>query len=132
MIGSRHYTGYLHNISLAGARLRTISRIGKLGPVMLRLPDLRPLRCRLRWIEAHHAGVSFEMMLTRTELLQWVQSRSEFDRLGVSTDCEILYLRDLEDESSHDGCRGEASRPSARASRHRQVQRWDGGGSLVF
>lgn len=51
-IGTRHYAGYIHNISRGGAKLRTITPIRKLGRVVLRLPDLPPLQCRLRWTDA--------------------------------------------------------------------------------
>jgi hypothetical protein len=57
-IGTRHYAGYLQNISEAGAKLRTITPIRKLGTVLLRLPDLPPLRCELRWTDAFNAWVS--------------------------------------------------------------------------
>ena len=46
-IAKRHYAGYLQNISRGGAKLRTITPIRRLGDVLLRLPDLPPLRCRL-------------------------------------------------------------------------------------
>jgi hypothetical protein len=36
VIGSRHYAGYLHNISRGGAKLRTITPIRKVGAVLLR------------------------------------------------------------------------------------------------
>ena len=76
MIGTRHYAGYIDNISIGGARLRTISRIGRLGDVVLRLPDLPALRCKLRWTDAYHAGVSFSSSLSLHELTHWAQSRS--------------------------------------------------------
>jgi PilZ domain len=74
-IGTRHYAGYLANISQAGAKLRTITPIRKLGPVLLRLPDLPPLRCELRWTEEYDAGVSFAPGLTRAQLIEWLDSR---------------------------------------------------------
>ena len=76
VIGPRHYTGYLHNISQGCAKLRTITPIGKLGSVLLRLPDLPPLRCQLRWTDAYNAGVAFELALTRSTLSEWAESRS--------------------------------------------------------
>lgn len=79
LIGRRHYAGYLDDISEGGARLRTITPIRKLGEVMLRLPDLSPLRCQLRWIDAHHAGVSFALGLPAAELARWAQTRLLFD-----------------------------------------------------
>jgi hypothetical protein len=77
VIGTRHYAGYVDNISVAGARLRTISPIGKPGNVLLKLPDLPPLRCRLRWSDSHHAGVAFELLLSGSMLSAWLQGRSE-------------------------------------------------------
>jgi len=75
-IGARQYAGYIHNISERGAKLRTISSIRKLGKITLRLPDLPPLHCRLCWTDAYHAGVIFELPLSKQELRQWVESRS--------------------------------------------------------
>jgi len=93
IIGTRHYAGYLHNISRGGARLRTISPIRKLGCVLLRLPDLRPLQCRLRWTDSYHAGVSFELPLSRSELSGWAASRLAF---AGNTDCEIVQVSELQ------------------------------------
>src|SRR6478609_8514626 len=67
-IGDRQYAGYIHNISRGGAKLRTITPIRRLGTVVLRLPDLPPLRCRLCWTDAYHAGVTFESPLSASEL----------------------------------------------------------------
>lgn len=75
-IGSRHYAGYIDNISIGGARLRTISPIRRLGDVVLRLPDLPVMQCKLRWTNAYHAGVSFTFSLPTPELANWAQSRS--------------------------------------------------------
>jgi hypothetical protein len=75
-IGNRQYAGYVHNISRGGARLRTITPIRKLGSVILRLPDLPPLCCRLRWTDSFNAGVSFEMLLPAGELSRWAKTRS--------------------------------------------------------
>lgn len=75
LIGTRQYAGYLHNISRGGAKLRTISSIRKLGPVMLRLPDLPPLRCRLCWSDSYHAGVKFELPLAARDFREWMKTR---------------------------------------------------------
>ena len=75
-IGTRQYAGYIHNISQGGAKLRTLSPIRKLGKVILRLPDLPPLRCQLRWTDPYNAGVAFELRLPREELLRWARERS--------------------------------------------------------
>jgi hypothetical protein len=75
-IGTRQYAGYIHNISRGGAKLRTISPIRKLGAVILRLPDLPPLSCRLRWTDAYHAGVMFEIPIPAAEFRQWAKTRS--------------------------------------------------------
>ena len=75
-IGTRQYAGYLHNIGEGGAKLRTITPIRKLGSVILRLPDLPPLRCQLRWTDSYNAGVVFELALSRTELSRWARSRA--------------------------------------------------------
>jgi hypothetical protein len=94
-IGSCHYAGYLQNISQAGAKLRTITPIRKLGPVLLRLPDLPPLRCELRWTDAHNAGVSFELGLTRAQLMEWLESRLMLASTGLPIECDIDELRSL-------------------------------------
>lgn len=75
-IGPRQYAGYIHNISRGGAKLRTISPIRRLGVVMLRLPDLPPLSCRLRWTDSYHAGVMFEIPIPAAEFRQWAKGRS--------------------------------------------------------
>lgn len=75
-IGMRQYAGYIHNIGQGGAKLRTISPIRKLGVVILRLPDLPPLRCRLRWTDSYNAGVAFEVALSREVLRDWADARS--------------------------------------------------------
>ena len=93
IIGTRHYAGYLHNISRGGARLRTITPIRKLGCVLLRLPDLRPLQCQLQWTDSFHAGVSFELPLSRSELSAWARGRLAF---ASNTDCEIVQLSELQ------------------------------------
>lgn len=92
VIGSRHYAGYLHNISQGGARLRTISPIRKVGNVLLRLPDLPPLRCQLRWIDSYNAGVAFELALSNNALSQWARSRS---KVAAETLCDISELEAL-------------------------------------
>lgn len=95
-IGNRQYAGYIHNISERGAKLRTISSIRKLGNVILRLPDLPPLKCQLSWTDAYHAGVIFELPLSRVELGRWIQNRASFVKLnqGPEPDCELVELLD--------------------------------------
>lgn len=77
-IGKRHYSGYALNISQGGAKLRTISPIGRSGEVILRLPDLPPMRCQLRWTGPYDAGVSFNSTLSLPELQRWAQTRTLF------------------------------------------------------
>jgi hypothetical protein len=74
-IANRQYAGYLHNISRGGAKLRTITPIHRLGTIILRLPDLPPLRCELRWTDHYNAGVMFGSMLSEEELRAWVAGR---------------------------------------------------------
>ena len=52
-----------------------ITPIRKLGSVILRLPDLPPLRCCVEWTDSYNAGLSFEVALSAPELSAWVQSR---------------------------------------------------------
>ena len=78
-IGNRQYAGYLHDISEAGARLRTITPIRRLGQVVLQLPDLPPIRCELRWTDAYHAGVAFSLILTRSDLSNWIETRGNIE-----------------------------------------------------
>lgn len=84
VIGTRHYAGYLHNISRGGARLRTITPIGRIGTVLLKLPDLPPLRCRLQWSDSYNAGVAFELLLRSDIMADWLRSRS-----AVPFECDI-------------------------------------------
>jgi hypothetical protein len=96
LIGNRHYAGYIHNISEGGAKLRTVSSIRKLGNVTLRLPNMPPLKCRLSWSDAYHAGVAFECRLTRAELRQWVEGRAAAVELnsGPEAECELIEIID--------------------------------------
>ena len=103
LIGNRHYAGYIHNISEGGAKLRTVSSIRKLGKVVLRLPDLPPLKCQLSWSDAYHAGVAFECRLTRAQLREWVQGRVAAVEIcsGPEPECEIIEM--IEDGASPEG-----------------------------
>ena len=96
-IGRRQYAAYLHNISEAGAKLRTVSSIRKLGAVTLRLPDLEVLHCRLSWTDNYHAGVTFERPLTKSELANWVTSRATYAQLnsGPELYAELSELSEL-------------------------------------
>jgi hypothetical protein len=85
-IGNRQYAGYLHNISQGGAKLRTITPIHRVGGVVLRLPDLSPLHCDLRWRDSHNAGVMFGRQLSEADLLRWAEARlAVIDLPGAST-----------------------------------------------
>lgn len=99
VIGRRHYAGYIQDISEGGARLRTVSSIRKPGNVVLRLPDLPPIKCRLSWTDAYHAGVSFECRLTKGQLEHWVEGRAAHIELnpGPEAECELF---EVVDESS--------------------------------
>jgi hypothetical protein len=88
-IGSRQYAGYLHDIGQGGARLRTITPIRRVGNVILRLPDLPPLRCQLRWTDSYNAGVAFELTLSRAELSAWARSRSAGEPQHPIVECDI-------------------------------------------
>lgn len=91
-VGTRQYAGYLHNIGRGGARLRTITPIRRFGKVILRLPDLPPLHCQLRWTDSYNAGVAFELTLSRSELTQWVRSRSNRTTQHQMAECDISEL----------------------------------------
>lgn len=91
-IGMRHYAGYLHNIGQGGAKLRTISPIRKPGKVILRLPDLPPLSCELRWTDSYNAGVAFEVALPRKTLSEWAKGRSEVRPQTDQPDCDVAEL----------------------------------------
>lgn len=96
-IGNRQYAAYLHNISEAGAKLRTISSIRKLGAVTLKLPDLEVLRCRLVWTDNYHAGITFERPLTQCELTNWIMSRASCAQLnfGPELHAQLTELTEL-------------------------------------
>lgn len=94
-IGNRQYAGYIHNISAGGAKLRTISAIRRTGLVLLRLPDLPVLRCRLTWSDTYNAGVAFEIPLAAASFAGWLRGRSAnaSGRRGASpglADLELL------------------------------------------
>jgi len=90
-IEPRHYAGYLHNISRGGAKLRTITPIRKLGQVLLRLPDLQPLKCHLAWADSYNAGVSFDVQLTEAQLCEWARDRSVLSTAADLMPCEPEY-----------------------------------------
>ena len=92
LIGIRHYSGYLHGISEAGAKLRTITAIRKNGGVLLRLPDLPPLRCTLRWTDTYNAGVSFDRELSRSLFSEWIESRLVTRAPGRFLDCDTEWV----------------------------------------
>ena len=96
VIGKRQYAGYIQDVSEGGARLRTVTSIRKLGNVILRLPDLPPLTCRLCWTDAYHAGVVFERKLTKADLRKWVETRAAFIELnnGPEAECELIGVLD--------------------------------------
>ena len=96
VIGKRQYAGYIQDVSEGGARLRTVTSIRKLGNVILRLPDLPPLKCRLCWTDAYHAGVVFERKLTKADLRKWVETRAAFIELtnGPEAECELIGVLD--------------------------------------
>lgn len=98
LIGNRHYAGYIHNISEGGAKLRTVSSIRKLGEVVLRLPDLPPLKCRLKWTDAYNAGVVFELHLSKEQLRMWVRKRAAFVELNQRPEPECELAEMLADE----------------------------------
>jgi len=64
--------------------------------VILRLPDLRPLRCQLRWSDSYNAGVSFELALSLPELVAWAETRAR----QVSRAAEIIELDEFIDQAS--------------------------------
>jgi hypothetical protein len=94
-IGTRHYAGYIHNISAAGAKLRTIAPIRRPGIVLLSLPDLPLLRCQLRWSNAYNAGVSFDVPLSRRTFLAWARTRQPFECAQPDGIGEIAELEPL-------------------------------------
>ena len=83
-IGTRQYFGYLDNISQGGAKLRTVTAIRGPGPVLLRLPDLAPLRCELRWSGAYDAGVSFKSSFSLVQLQRWAATRRLYEAIGAA------------------------------------------------
>ena len=56
---------------------------------MLRLPDLPPIYCRLCWTDAYHAGVTFELPLTKQELREWVESRAKSNAVNEAECAEV-------------------------------------------
>lgn len=96
-IGTRHYAGYVHNISRTGAKLRTISRIRKDGAVVLHLPDLPPLKCVLRWTDAYNAGVSFTMSLSASEFRRWAESRLAYPAGHEGLECTFAEMLEVLD-----------------------------------
>lgn len=75
-IGARQYAGYIQDISIRGAKLRTITPIHRPGSVILTLPDLPPIRCELKWGDRFNAGVEFSVPLSPKALADWTASRT--------------------------------------------------------
>ena len=74
-IGNRQYAAFLVNISRGGAKISTVTPIQDHGDVSLRLPDLLPIRGKLRWNSATEGGVIFCLPLLPDQLADWVDSR---------------------------------------------------------
>lgn len=96
-IASRHYAGYVDNIAEGGAKLRTLSPIGRIGEVVVRLPDLGSLRAKLCWTDRYNAGVRFDVPLTARQLMIWLENRSSAslrDETGARQTIEIDFAQD--------------------------------------
>jgi hypothetical protein len=78
VIKTRQYSGWIDDISRGVARFQTLTPISRVGAVLLTLPDLRPLRCKLHWNGSHNAGVSFVLPLSSEEFSGWLLSRAEY------------------------------------------------------
>ena len=74
-IGKRAYAGYIENISEGGACIVTLSPIKDTGPVIVTVPDLRPLAGELRWSNGCVGGVQFRLKLHPEVLHQWLSLR---------------------------------------------------------
>ena len=74
-IGNRHYTGYVENLSEGGAKLATFTPIRSTGKVLLRMPDLPPLRGHLCWADGTAGGMAFCRNLSADEVAEWTQNR---------------------------------------------------------
>lgn len=94
-IGSRHYAGYVHNISRGGAKLRTISPIRKIGHVVLTLPGLPPVRCRLKWTDSYNAGVAFGLPISESAFWSWVQTRSGCSGIALTSSSEVAEVTEF-------------------------------------
>lgn len=100
-VGERRYAGYIDNISEAGARLRTVGRLCKLGPVSLQLPGLPGLTGHVRWSDSHDAGVRFDTALSKPQLARWIRRslglaedvHSEFSQLLHLPECRAQPIR---------------------------------------
>lgn len=74
-IGKRAYAGYIEDISEAGARLVTLTPIRGSGPVVIHVPDLKPLSGELRWYDGCVAGIRFHLKLDNVLLHHWLSLR---------------------------------------------------------
>lgn len=83
LVGKRQYAGYLQNLSQSGARIATLSSLRDTGAVVLRAPDLPPLRGRLCWSDGHGGGVSFHLNIEREMLATWAANRLGWDSSTV-------------------------------------------------
>lgn len=83
-VGQRHYTGYVDNLSEGGAKLTTFTPIQDTGKVLLRMPDLPPLKGELRWYEGTAAGIAFCLGLSQNQLSEWARNRLSMKELPTT------------------------------------------------
>lgn len=76
-IGNRQYAAYVQNISEGGVRFTTLSPIREVGPVLLQLPDLPPVRGQVRWNSASEAGIAFHLKLDSELFRKWAGQRTD-------------------------------------------------------
>lgn len=75
-IGKRAYAGYIEDISEGGARIVTLTPIRAAGPVIMTVPDLKPLLGDLRWNDGCVGGVQFSLRLDAVTLGEWLSRRT--------------------------------------------------------
>ncbi|MGZ8335431.1 MAG: PilZ domain-containing protein [Allosphingosinicella sp.] len=78
-VNTRFHKGRICDISGGGARFRGMKPLSKLGPAILTLPDLPPLRATIAWTRDNDCGLVFEEEIPHDAIWRWLQLREKGD-----------------------------------------------------
>ena len=75
-VNARFHYGRICDISSGGARFHGRKAIRKLGPALLTLPDLPPLRSAIAWVRDEDCGLVFDEEIPAEAVSRWLESRA--------------------------------------------------------